>query len=57
MGGTIGIIQARMGSERLPGKILAPIQGRPILGLIADRLRAARVDEWWLATSEAPSMT
>ena len=54
MGGTIGIIQARMGSERLPGKILAPLQGRPILGLIADRLKAARVDEWWLATSEDP---
>lgn len=43
-----------MGSERLPGKILAPLKGRPILGLIADRLRTARVDEWWLATSEAP---
>lgn len=44
-----------MGSERLPGKILAPLQGRPILGLIADRLRGARVDEWWLATSEGPA--
>ncbi|MCP4904034.1 MAG: hypothetical protein GY910_03555 [bacterium] len=29
MGGSIGIIQARMGSERLPGKILAPLSGRP----------------------------
>ncbi|MCR9094471.1 MAG: NTP transferase domain-containing protein [bacterium] len=55
MGKTIGIIQARMGSERLPGKILAPLQGRPVLGLVADRLRAARVDEWWLATSEGPA--
>jgi len=52
---TIGIIQARMGSERLPGKILAPLGGRPVLGLIADRLRDARVDEWWLATSDDPA--
>ena len=52
---TIGIIQARMGSDRLPGKILAPLSGRPVLGLIADRLRNARVDEWWLATSDHPA--
>ena len=40
-----------MGSERLPGKILAPLSGRPLLALLCDRIRAARVDEWWLATS------
>lgn len=55
MGGTIGIIQARMGSERLPGKILAPLAGRPVLGLLVDRIRNARVDEWWLATSSDPA--
>ena len=55
MSGTIGIIQARMGSERLPGKILAPVGGRPALGLISERLQAARVDEWWLATSSDPA--
>lgn len=55
LSGTIGIIQARMGSERLPGKILAPLGGQPVLGLIAERLRAARVDEWWLATSSDPA--
>ncbi len=55
MGGTIGIIQARMGSERLPGKILAPLAGRPVLGLLVDRIRRARVDEWWLATSSDPA--
>ena len=47
----IGIIQARLGSTRLPGKILAPIAGRPMLELIAGRLRTSRVEEWWLATS------
>ena len=55
MGGTIGIIQARMGSERLPGKILAPLGGLPALGLLSERLRHARVDEWWLATSSDPA--
>lgn len=55
MGGTIGIIQARMSSERLPGKILAPLAGRPALALLAERLAPARVDEWWLATSSDPA--
>ena len=35
----IGIIlQARMGSNRLPGKILRPVGGRPMLIFIIDRL-------------------
>ena len=55
MSTTIGIIQARMGSERLPGKILAPLGGRPALALLAARLAPARLDEWWLATSSDPS--
>ncbi len=50
----IGIIQARMGSSRLPGKILAPIGGRPMLEVIATRLRASRISRWWLATSDRP---
>ncbi len=51
MTGVIGIIQARLGSSRLPGKILAPIAGRPLLAVLIERLRSARVDEWWLATT------
>jgi spore coat polysaccharide biosynthesis protein SpsF (cytidylyltransferase family) len=50
----IGIIQARLGSTRLPGKILAPIAGRPMLELIANRVRRSRVEKWWLATSTDP---
>lgn len=52
---TIGVIQARMGSERLPGKILAPLGGRPLLAQLCARIRPARVDEWWLATTSDPA--
>ena len=55
MGKTIGVIQARMGSQRLPGKILSPLGGRPMLALVATRVAPARVDEWWLATSSDPA--
>ena len=51
----IGIIQARMSSTRLPAKILAPLAGRPLLALLTARLRSARVDEWWLATTSEPA--
>jgi spore coat polysaccharide biosynthesis protein SpsF len=52
---TVGIIQARMRSERLPGKILSPLCGRPLLALLATRVARARVDEWWLATTSDPA--
>jgi hypothetical protein len=47
----IGIIQARLSSSRLPGKMLAPLAGRPLLAVLARRLASARVAEWWLATT------
>jgi len=34
------IIQARMNSTRLPGKIAAPVEGVPLLGRVVERLRA-----------------
>jgi spore coat polysaccharide biosynthesis protein SpsF len=34
------VLQARMGSSRLPGKSLAPIEGRTILGHCIERLRS-----------------
>lgn len=55
MAKTVGIIQARMRSERLPGKILSPLCGRPLLALLATRTARARVDDWWLATTSDPS--
>lgn len=35
------VLQARMGSSRLPGKVLAPITGRSVLAHCVERLRRA----------------
>ncbi len=48
----VGLVQARMGSTRLPSKVLKPLAGRPLVGHIFDRLRAtAGVDALVLATT------
>ena len=48
----IGIIQARMGSTRLPGKILAPIvDDLPLLVTLVKRISSPEI-EWWIATTE-----
>lgn len=38
------VIQARMGSTRLPGKVLRDLGGKPMLLFIADRIGASRHD-------------
>lgn len=49
---TLVIIQARMGSSRLPGKVLADIAGQPMLAHVVNRVRQARVvDDVIVATS------
>lgn len=56
-GQTIAIIQARMGSTRLPGKVLAPLgQGRCLLQWVIDRLRQSqRLDRIVVATTTDPA--
>jgi len=50
------IIQARMSSTRLPGKVLKPILGRPMLGRQIDRVRRSRrIDTLVVASSVDPS--
>ena len=48
----VGIIQARTGSTRLPGKVLLPIAGRAVLSWMLERVAAAReLDEIVVATT------
>ena len=49
------IIQARMRSSRLPGKILAPVMGKPILYYVYERVRLCNeIENIVVATSELP---
>lgn len=51
----VAIIQARMGSERLPGKILKPILGEPLLARMIERVkRAKKLDAVVVATTDKP---
>jgi spore coat polysaccharide biosynthesis protein SpsF len=48
----LAILQARMTSSRLPGKVLRPILGRPMLERQIERiLRSKRIDQLVVATS------
>lgn len=51
----IAVITARMGSERLPGKVMLPLAGRPVVAHIAERLdHVEGIDGVWLGTSANP---
>jgi spore coat polysaccharide biosynthesis protein SpsF len=51
----VAVIQARMGSTRLPGKVLKPIAGQPLLWHIVHRLKASHlIEEVAVATTTHP---
>ena len=51
----VAVIQARMGSTRLPGKVLKPIAGKPLLWHIVHRLQQSKlIQEIAIATSTNP---
>ncbi len=53
---TLAIIQARMSSSRLPGKVLLDICGKPMLERVLDRVSLARqIDHVLVATTADPS--
>jgi spore coat polysaccharide biosynthesis protein SpsF len=52
LGRNAAVINVRMGSSRLPGKVLRNICGKPMLGHLIDRLRFAKtIDQILVATS------
>jgi spore coat polysaccharide biosynthesis protein SpsF len=51
----VAIIQARMGSTRLPGKVMMPLAGEPMLARVVERVRrTVGIDETVVATSVLP---
>lgn len=49
----VAIVQARIGSSRLPGKTIADVAGRPLLWHVVDRVRRAkRIDLVVVATTD-----
>ncbi|RLC82174.1 MAG: acylneuraminate cytidylyltransferase [Chloroflexi bacterium] len=53
---TVAIIQAHMGSTRLPGKVLKDLAGEPMLARVVDRTRRTQtLDEVVVATTVQPA--
>jgi spore coat polysaccharide biosynthesis protein SpsF len=52
----VAVIQARMGSERMPGKVAEPIAGLPMLAQVIARVRRARsLSQVAVATATGPA--
>jgi len=50
----VGVIQARTGSSRLPGKVLLPLAGRSVLAWVVRAARDCGVDRLVVATTTEP---
>ena len=51
----VAIVQAHMGSTRLPGKVLKDLAGKPMLARVVNRMRRAKLlDEVVVATTTKP---
>jgi spore coat polysaccharide biosynthesis protein SpsF (cytidylyltransferase family) len=52
----VGVVQARMSSSRLPGKMMLEVLGRPVILRMLDRVaRSGRLDSLCVATSDHAS--
>jgi len=52
----LGVLQARMSSSRLPGKVLRPLAGKPMILRIVERIaRSEELDDLVVVTSVDPS--
>jgi spore coat polysaccharide biosynthesis protein SpsF len=52
----LAIVQARMGSQRLPGKVMADICGKPMIDRVLDRVRKAEsIQHIIVATTNTPA--
>jgi spore coat polysaccharide biosynthesis protein SpsF len=52
----VAIVQARMSSTRLPGKVLKDLEGQTVLARVIGRLRRARlINELLVATTDRPA--
>ena len=51
----LAIVQARTNSTRLPGKVLKPIAGKPMIARVVERLQQSiLIDKIVVATSDQP---
>jgi spore coat polysaccharide biosynthesis protein SpsF (cytidylyltransferase family) len=56
MSRSLALIQARMSSTRLPGKVMAPLRGQPLILFMAGRVAQSRhLDGMVIVTSTDPS--
>ena len=52
----IAIVQARMNSTRLPGKVMLDINGQPVIEILLKRLMKSKtLDDVIVATTSNPS--